>query len=434
MVMFGGMNSRDEGAVHRSHIAAVCGFAIMSGCATVPTGPCDVGDPGREDINMLVKRIRDEHPNPWRKVSEAKFRTSARDRCDRVTGDTDAARVALIELSALVGDAHTQLDIPALALRQVPLQFEWFDDAFYVVAARDPSLVGGRLAGVGERNVDDSLAALAPVIPHSNHAGLVRFASYLLRTPVFLHARGLATSKTEATYVFELDGRRTTQTVPVGDRPPYNGYSSLVPMRFPGWKASLSTASGTPLWLRRSNVNYHLAINDGVAWVRINSAYDADDGPPFADFWADEVVPSLDGARALVVDLRGNPGGNFNHLVTSLESIAGHRLDRPDTLFVVTDHGTFSAALYAAWRLKKATKATLLGTEAADRLSSWIDADGHSLAHEKAKIYISNGRPLYGEDRHQRLLPDIRIPADYAEYRAGRDPVETWISEKLRRK
>ena len=128
---------------------------------------------------------------------------------------------------------------------------------------------------------------------------------------------------------FTLEERQTERLSP--------DISTLSPQRYPGWATAWSGTA--PIWLRKPTEHYYIEEQDGIAWVRINVARNQKGHPSFKTFWDKEVLPALDHAQKLVVDLRHNPGGNFFHIVPRLERLAGHRLDSPNTLFVVTDGG-----------------------------------------------------------------------------------------------
>jgi len=105
----------------------------------------------RADLNYLVDRIRQVHPNPFSTHSREELESLVRDLDERIPILTDSENeMGFARIVALVGDGHSDLIPfqPATGFNMYPLQLYEFSDGLYVTAAapRYRDLVGWRLA------------------------------------------------------------------------------------------------------------------------------------------------------------------------------------------------------------------------------------------------------------------------------------------------
>ncbi len=73
----------------------------------------------------------------------------------------------LAQLVAMAGDPHTTLYPPR---PHVPSSFRWLDDGVFVTgaSAQYSQALAKRLVAVGDTTIDDVLAKIGTVIPHTN--------------------------------------------------------------------------------------------------------------------------------------------------------------------------------------------------------------------------------------------------------------------------
>lgn len=389
---------------------------LFCGCVPIPNTPCETGDPSREDLNTLTWILDHKHADPWLEISFDDFTAEVLDRCDGVTDNPTRGAIAAMELAALLGDPHTRVRYD---FERLPLRIEFFGDDLYVIAADDETLTGARVTHIGGNPITRSREVFADLVAHHNAQWLdVQLARLLVR-PALLADRGWSDGST-VELTLDHNGTTREQSLQVGsfleeDRP------TLTPAHYD----NPTTLAGNepPLWLSQPDAFYSVDVRDDMVWFRASTILDHEDGPSLQAFWKANVLPALDGDKRLVVDVRHNYGGNFNKIVPVLEALAGHPIDHPDTLFVVTDGHTFSAAQYAAWTLLTHTRATHVGTEPGDTLSSWLDTNPFTLRRSGLDVYVSQRDPLYGSDRGGSLIPSIETALSWQDYVSGRDPV-----------
>ena len=95
---------------------------------------------------------------------------------------TPDEQIALI--SSLVGllDTHSAfVDIPGGRYFYGLLPYR-FSDGWYIVRARDESLVGSRLEAINGIPIEDVVQRLTPLAPHDNANGLLESVIWLLST------------------------------------------------------------------------------------------------------------------------------------------------------------------------------------------------------------------------------------------------------------
>jgi hypothetical protein len=169
----------------------------------------------------------------------------------------------------------------------------------------------------------------------------------------------------------------------------------------------------------------------GAAYVRI-----ADLSPPIGP-----IVDALAGIAAgiapaapLVVDLRGNPGGDFFAASAFVRSLAG----RPGPVAAVVDRFTFSAAIVTAALLKAHAGARLVGEEMSEGPRFWAEGGYTTLPVSQMAIRHSDGwhdwetgvadatrtPPSIAAQMVAAgsLLPGIEASPTSADLAAGRDP------------
>jgi len=404
--------------------------ASMSGCATLHPPCAPSSDPWVQDLNQLVTTIGRRHADPFGEVSREAWEAEARAACGVVGAeDPVGSRLVLHRLVARIGDGHTYLSMHGgqPTWHRFPIWPYWFDGELWILAAAVPNgaLAGTRVVRFGGRSPGALMADVAPFFPHSNEAWRRRIGPRIATTVEVLETLGILDADGRLSLEVEgPQGRRTVRVAPdpMGVRPQGHG-PELSPERFPaeeGWVTALPVEAPRAAAWQAPDAYYTVAVDDGIVHVKIHVVRN-EPGRPFGLFWRREVSPHLRTAEALVVDVRGNGGGDFTVTLPVLASLRGGRLARSGRLFVFTDRATFSAAQMTTHMLAD-IGAIVVGEEVGDTLSSWYDMGSARLRHSRIPFTWSRGRPLYGPDRGGRLLPDVQAPLTFEAYRSGVDP------------
>jgi dienelactone hydrolase len=380
---------------------------------------------GAGDVRLLAAHLRDDHPNLFHDLTPARFDAAVEDLAAHADAlDSDQLLAGLMRLAALPGvrDGHTgifPLDSSNRRLLHVyPIRLYTFADGTYVVGQVGGSnLLRARLIAVGGRPLAEVEEAVRPLVPHDNESTLgLRLTTYL-DTAEVLHGLGLAPDAGPLAFTFERDGvrfdaRLTPIAVPAYGAAIGDLVHPLVPQAITGrvpayvarrnrdqWTAKL--ASGRVFY-----IGYNLTLS-GTSSLAGRTAKAA----------------SSKRVRAIVVDLRNNPGGD-NHTYGDLLRVL-RRLSAKKQIVVIISRTTFSAAENFAADLERVAHPIFVGEPSGgspnlygDAVATPLPASGLML--HVATIYWQKSTP---DDPRVAIDPQVPVALTSADFFAGRDPV-----------
>ncbi len=374
------------------------------------------------DIELLESTIQSTHPEPLRKRAREAWAPKLAALREHA-GDLSDARFffELSSLVALLQDGHTRL-LPSLdgdASLWYPIRFECFADGLFVLAADKPyeALVGGRVVALGGRPIDEVLAAAASAVPGDNPVGAQTFLERLLDAPCFHEALGLGTGGRSRIAVERPGGERRDMELerPEPGPPPFAG----------AWPSSWVRAESKPALRDRDPERpYFLESLEGerTLYVRIRRI-EQDEKEKIVPFCKRVLAAADGGAERLVLDIRGNGGGNNYLNQPIVHAVLQCKLDEPGKLFVLIDGGTFSAAQNLASQLERETWALFVGSPTGSSPNHCGDAQRFTLPNSGFRLWCSTVRWQDSDPRDPRrwIYPDFPAPARYADFAAGRD-------------
>lgn len=343
----------------------------------------------------------------------------------RAAAGRDDWLLAAMRLVALARNGHSRLipnpAISVLPLRLVPLGAGvWLTQA----PARHRRLIGWELTGVGGLALPDLLARAAPLLAGTAQRGRGLYG-LILAWPGALRAMGaLAPGAGRVDYTLRGPGGiEATLSLPLDRTVPA---LTLYPVREHGGLSA--QPSGPQVGLR--------PVAPGILHLRLADLHDPH--PRRLECRIARAASGLDARPQdrVILDLRGNPGGNFNRARPLLERL-GHR---PGPLPVLTDRYTFSAAIVTAAILSAARPDAVvrIGEEMGDHPRFWAEggtlplpATGALLRWSDAWHDWQTGQPglTTPPDIARQmvaagdLLPHRPVAITAPDLRAGRDPV-----------
>jgi len=413
-----------------------------------PAAAAQSTDPSawRGDARFLVAAIDSLHPRPDRWLRRAALDSAAEDLERRLpTLRYDQAVAGFSRLIGLLHDGHSRLgnlELPSHAApvlaplpgpgfdMSYPVEFGVFADGLRIVRATSAQtdLLGARVTAIEGRPVADAVAALAPLIPADNEMWTRYMLPVFLRCPGFVSAAGITAGPASPLRLSVVDakGRRRE--------------ARLEAARIDStthWKgADDDVRTPLPLTRRLSAALAFADLGDSArsVFVRIRAIADAPGGETFAGF-VGRLFAHVDsiGARRLILDLRGNGGGN-GYLNQPLVHAVIRRpaLDRVGGLFVIVDRGTFSAAVMLSADLQRETHARFVGEPTGGAPNSPGDPARVTLPASGLQMRIStvlwNGSDP--RDPREFIAPDVLAPLTWADWIAHRDPalaaIDAW--------
>lgn len=388
------------------------------------------------DARFLAAAVDTIHPMPYLHHSKAEWAAAADDLERRFPSLTVSQSVAEISrLVALLGDGHSRLDHVRLANhgqpqvhampgfdRRYPFVCQIFSDGVYVTraTAANAKLLGQRVVAVNGTPMAKVAGALMPYISADNEMWARYLMPEYLRSPAYLNAAGIVAKMEEPIRVTTAGANGTKREVPVA---PATEDSTTVWIEA---EDKLGASSPKPL-SRRLEASYSFVdLASRVVYVRIHQFVDDPQGEDLAAF-ASRLFSHVDSIHAerLIVDVRGNGGGN-NYLVQPLihGAIASRTINRPGRLFVLTDRGTFSAAVNFTAQMERNTHALFIGEPTGSGPNACGDTKKVKLPASGLTVRIS---ALYWQesdprDHRQWILPDLPASPTFADFLAHRDP------------
>jgi hypothetical protein len=391
------------------------------------------------DARFLVAAVDSTHPEPFRRHPRAEWAAAAESLERRLPGlDYAQAVGGLARLLALAADGHSRLDqvqLPSHARASLaplpgpgfeapyPFMCEVFTDGLYIVRvpAAQSRLMGARVLEVMGRPPAAVLEALRPYISADNEMWTLYMLPEYLRSPGYLHAAGLTPTPTSAVAMRLSLATGRPLDVTIAPQAADTSARWLEVGDAPG-------APPLPLYRRLPGPFTFVDLGDSAktVYARLREIVNPPGGERFAHF-VERLFAHLDSTRAgrLVLDLRGNAGGD-NYLNQPLVHglIARPALDRPGRLFVVTDRGTFSAAVSLAADLERNTHALFVGEPTGSPANSCGDPRRVTLPRSGLTVKISTLAWQGSDPRDARpwIAPDLPAPLAFADWVARRDP------------
>lgn len=374
----------------------------------------------RADLRFLASYLPQVHANAFHARSAEDWRRDV-SALDQRLGELDglASALALAQLVASVGDAHTELDWRALGgFDLAPVRFESFADGLFVteIAADQAAGLGARVVRVGTLGVDEALARVERLFSAENESWKRAKAPSLLAMPRLLHALGC----------LEAPDRLMVSVAPRSDAP-----DELVEVALEARAGGARLAApdpeldALPLWQTRTPENYwRSALPDAHAIYFAYNRCAEDPRHPIAGF-VDELLAELQasGAERLVIDLRHNAGGNSAVLSAHVARIAAPpKLAARGHLVALIGPGTFSSGVLNAIELRNAG-ALLVGEPTGGKPNSYGELRSFRLPHSGLAVYYSTKFFRLVDGDPPSLEPDVLVPLHSYEAFAGEDPV-----------
>ncbi len=373
----------------------------------------------REDLRFLAAELPRRHKNAFHAITREQFARAVADLDRRIPALTAQQIVAgLLRLTAMIGDGHTDLNLPR-AYGRVPLGLFWFGDELRVTRTTPAyrRALGARLVSVGGVGVADLYARQQPYISQDESEGFRRGASaYYTIIPALLQALGVAAEPTHARYTFAGErGRRFTLDLPATGRDTKAAW--VYPFK------------QTPLYLQHPDEPLWYEPLEGGRTVYLNfNAY-----PSRAAFrkFAQGLFAYLDThqTKRLIVDLRQNGGGDFTKgrdFIIS-EIVKRPALMRPESLYVLIGRVTYSAGMTNATDFRKDARAVLVGEPTGARPNGYQENRYFKLPNSHLDVSVSTLFYKFQEADTPGVMPDKFIPPLWAANRDGRDPALAWI-------
>ncbi len=380
------------------------------------------------DLAALVEHLRATHPNLERRHPRAAWDAAIAELRGRLDGmATTQFAIELARLVAMAGDGHSRVELERTAVwqRTLPLRFQRYAEGLFVTAAAPAHapLVGRRVVRLGAREIEPLLIDARDYLSGDNIGMVDAMAPLALITRDALERLGAGPADTPIEIVTAAADGSTQSSL----------LAAVVPGGAPfqppaGWTLAAPRVDPLPPSLRPHTPQkpywFESLDEERTVYFRLDAIAD-DPAEPFARFVA-RLFQFLeeDESERLVIDLRGNDGGN-NYLVQPLVHalLRCDRVNRAGHLFVLTSPLTFSAAVNGASDLERETQALFVGEPTGAGPNHCGDAATFTLPTTRIGVRCSTVRWQKSDPRDSRsaIWPDVPVASRFDEWSAGHD-------------
>ncbi len=399
----------------------------------------------RADFLQVRRTLEETHPAIYGFTPKADFERLADELLGRIDGPKTAAEFFRLAapLVTAVGCGHTRLWLPGdygedAPPRFFPLRLRFADGRAYVVGSPDAAAglqPGNEILAINGRSIADLLAELKGLVSSDGFNDGARTVFIGRAFPL------LCSVLFGFPDAYVVEARPAGEPKPASIRLPTVALSSLSAARGSG---SQPTSSGDP------NLDLRILPGDppaAVLMMRSFSYYQqVDKFKRFIDGSFDRIRRA--GVRHLILDLRGNGGGDpfcSTHLLSYLEPKAvpyfarvypGYeRFARPipraagafdGRLLTLIDAGCFSSTGHFCALLKFHRIGTFIGTETGATYE--CNDNSREVVLERTRLRLNCARTTFtaavqGLPRYRGIIPDVVVEPDIADILAGKDPV-----------
>ncbi len=383
-----------------------------TGAAPLPSTAAS-RDPVADDLALLDTQVRALHPDPFANNPESAW-VAKLDQL-RKTLPTATPDQRVVQLASLVGllDTHSALLGPYdTYLHAYDVVLYPFSDGWFVVRAKDKSLVGDRVVSIGGHPIAEVEAALRPLVPADNESGELD-GLQVISTVEYLHGLGIVDDPAKPAFVFARpDGTEVTVDVTRSD--------------LTTWALGLDIVGGLlgdapeavarrkePVWTRldKPTKTFVISYND----------YTENDLPPALA----AMKTALDDGSAtrVLLDMRYIRGGNGGLATPLIDALKNDpRVDRPGGLIVMIGRENVSAGTVVARTLDTETQAILVGEMTPARADGFLcECNDIALPNIGLTVEIPTYQFRVG-DKRLSVEPDVPVALSAADFFAGKDP------------
>lgn len=364
-----------------------------------------------EDVAYLKQTLPEKHTNLFAKISKAEFDRKV----DSIAVQSaslhyDAFLVKLFELVVAIKDEHTFIEFDYK--KSFPIQFSSFKEGIFATAinAETKVLLPAKLVAIDHHPISHVVSSFKTIIQNENPSffmvGMLRYLNH----PLLLHGLNLTKSNEMATYTLEtLDGQRFDLTL--------NASAETQQTKLSKSEVHVS------LIPEQKTDNYWFTYDAPHQIVYFNYLKCSESAQlPFKQF-NDSLFAAIakHQPKKIVLDLRYNGGGNSAILNPFIEKISTSEFNKKGKFYVLIGERTFSSALMNAVRLKRYTKAMLVGHTTSGTINHYGEVRGFDLPKTKIGIAYSTRYWETWKGKKGPLVPDFKVDYSVVNFVNGND-------------
>ncbi len=321
------------------------------------------------------------------------------------------------------------------AFHILPVRFYDFKDGLFVREAHPDyaALVGKRVVRVGRTPAEDALAKVATTVQRDNSQQVKWLAPVYLSRVETLDALGISKGLegTDIT-VADANGKETTLRVKAVPMPAQQHGVRLTPA---DWIDMAAMTDTPPLWRKDPDSIFTADYlpDSKIVYANFRAVADWHD-EKLANFGTRVVnLAASKNARALVIDVRLNNGGNNFLGRAFFEEILKSDFNENGKLFVIAGRETFSACQnFCNWMDRQA--AAIFAGEPTGSRPNFV-GEGNEVWLPYSGLIVNASSRLWqdsvSEDMRMWIAPELEASMTSDDYRNNRDPAFAAILEYL---
>jgi hypothetical protein len=377
-----------------------------------------------EDLRFFARELPKRHKNAFHFTPEDRFR-AAIDELDAHldTMNEDAFYVGLMRLTAMVGDAHTHMNMQEESIRVFPLGIVHFAEAGYRVVSAGPGAekaLGARILKIDRTPEELFFSILSPLATQNENLTYVpALVDVFLRDARVLHGAGIVDKVEAARFTLEDDAGQQfsldISSIAVEPGKPL----SLAPFH----KATHFTEISEPMRNPSPSFSYTYVPEARTVYADVRSMADVNDP-------AKELFAFIRGKQPdkLIIDLRRNPGGDYFHglhgLIEPIAKLAS--INQKGHLFVLIGPLTGSAAIINSSQFHTMTQAILVGQPIGAKPTEYAEHKTMELPRTRFIVGYSVEFYDFAFNKENVVSPDFEIKATWDDIKNGGSPVIDW--------
>lgn len=338
--------------------------------------------------------------------------------------------VELMKMIRWIGDGHSNLFLPVARpeFRQtLPVQFYQFEEGLYIISSdsKYKELLGSQILQFEKKNIGEVNNALEPLIGRDNKMNILLRLPYLMRHPILLKTLGLIPDTKEVKLkIKNLKGEVKIVSVFADTSQPDIWNIQPNPKEWISFPETLQATM--PPYLKNNDKVFWFDYSPAtkIIYAQVNRIRNTPEETlsGFASKLSGYI--NENDIEKLVVDLRGNNGGNtFSGWDFVSEILHNDKINKKGHLFVIIGRRTFSAAQNTATYFERLTNAIFVGEPTGSQPNFVGDEAPIKLPYSHIELNISGvlWQSSWGVDKRIWIPPLLYTPPTFEAFKANRD-------------
>ena len=398
----------------------------------------------REDLQILVEKIKTTHPNPFFNSSEDTFMYSTKQLYDRIPDLTDnEVIVELMRITSFLKDGHTRLHGKNLTKLWFPIRLYEFEDGYFITAIHRDYInsIGAKVIKIGNYRVDEAFELIKKITPHDNEYSLSYTAPMYLTMQSVIIGLNIINDSNYLNLIIEKEGKISELDLQAIE---FDSDSDL--MWYWMFESAPSKESIRFTDIEKEKLPLVYKNIDKYYWFEylkeletvyfcFNLCVDSEN-EKYSEFnsklW--EFIDK-NNVKRLIIDLRNNIGGNNQIVLPLVYDIIRHvDINTKGNLYVIIGRKTWSAAMHCATWLEKHTNAIFVGEPTASAPNQYADPNRYRLPNSKIELLVSRyyWQNSWPWDERRYIKPEMLLKLYSHEYFGHHDPILELLLNKLK--